>query len=420
MVGIGVGYGFVCGTVYVQQLGGTALHQGLYGGVSLAAGGAAVAAVPPLAGSLGWEAPFLFAAIAGAATLPLVFLGREVRPPGGRREIPFFELLGDRRLIRFALIHSASFGLSIVLSNWVVNVLTEGGDYGEETAGLIGAAILVLGIFSRPGGGLLVHLRPARARALLAATVAAGATGSLLLGMAPALPLALLGSVLLGIASGAPFGALVDGIGRVFPDSPGAAFGAMNTYALVLIIVGTPLVGVTLSLPGDGLIGFAAAAGFCLLAGLFLPPQDLLEPPTHERAPTPTQPPPPTSAAEPRAPDGPNTADTERLYGTSARRGLRGGWGGGAEETRRLGRELADDLGGGADRRRSRRRPRRRSKPSPRPRPRRRRPARRRRSAGPRSARRRRSSSPPPRPPPPRRRRASRAGRGAGRRARAR
>jgi predicted MFS family arabinose efflux permease len=283
VIGIGVGYGFVCGTVYVQQLGGTALHQGLYGGVSLAAGGAAVAAVPPLAGSLGWEAPFLFAAVAGAATLPLIFLGREVRPSGGgRREIPFFELLGDRRLIRFALIHSASFGLSIVLSNWVVNVLTEGGDYGEETAGLIGAMILVLGIFSRPGGGLLVHLRPARARALLVATVAAGAGGSLLLGVAPALPLALLGSVLLGIASGAPFGALVDGIGRVFPDSPGAAFGAMNTYALVLIIIGTPLVGVTLSLPGDGLIGFAAAAGLCLLAGLFLPPQDLLEPPAPE------------------------------------------------------------------------------------------------------------------------------------------
>ncbi|HYC81505.1 MAG TPA: MFS transporter, partial [Solirubrobacterales bacterium] len=205
VVGIGVGYGFVCGTVYVQQLGGTALHQGLYGGVSLAAGGAAVAVVPPLAGSLEWEAPFLFAAVAGAATLPLVFLGREVRPaPGGRREIPFFELLGDRRLIRFALIHSASFGLSIVLSNWVVSVLTEGGDYGEETAGLIGAAILVLGIFSRPGGGLLVHLRPARARALLVATVAFGAAGSLLLGIAPALPLAVLGSVLVGIASGAP------------------------------------------------------------------------------------------------------------------------------------------------------------------------------------------------------------------------
>lgn len=281
LVGIGVGYGFVCGTVYVQRLGGTALHQGIYGGVSLAAGGAAVALVPPLTGSLGWEAPFVSGAVAGAAMLPLAFLGRELRPAGGGggREVPFFELLGDPRLIRFALMHSASFGLSIVLANWVVNVLTARGGYSEETAGLIGAAILVLGIFSRPGGGLLVHLRPARARALLASTVAFGAAGSLLLGIAPALPLALLGSFLVGIASGAPFGALVDGISRVFPDSPGAAFGAMNTYALTLIIVGTPLVGITLSLPGDGLIGFAAAAGLCLIAGLFLPAQDLLEPP---------------------------------------------------------------------------------------------------------------------------------------------
>lgn len=278
LVGVGVGYGFVCGTVYVQQLGGGALHQGLYGGVSLAAGGSAVAVVPALAGSLAWRSPFLFAAVAGAATLPLIFAGREIRPVAGRREVPFFRLLGDRTLIRFALIHSASFGLSIVLSNWVVNVLTGGGGYSSGVAGAIGAMILLIGIFSRPGGGAFVHLRPRSARALLGAMVIAGAAGSLLLGLAPALPLAVLASLLLGIACGAPFGTLVAGIGRVFPDSPGAAFAAMNTYALVLIIFGTPLVGLTLSLPGNGLIGFAGAAGFWLLAAMFLPAQRTLEP----------------------------------------------------------------------------------------------------------------------------------------------
>lgn len=279
LIGIGVGYGFVCGTVYVGQLGGTALHQGLYGGVSLAAGGSAVAVVPALAGSHEWQAPFAFAAVAGAATLPLIIAGREPRPAvSGRREASFFQLLANPTLLRFAGIHAASFGLSIVLSNWVVNVLTDSGRYSEEAAGLIGAMILVLGIVSRPGGGLYVHLRPARARELLLAMVAAGAAGSLLLGLAPALPLALLGSLLVGIASGAPFGTLVDGITRIFPDSPGAAFGAMNIYALLLIIVGTPLVGLTLSLPGDGLIGFAAAAGFWLLAAFFLPSQEMLEP----------------------------------------------------------------------------------------------------------------------------------------------
>lgn len=282
LVGVGVGYGFVCGTVYVQQLGGGALHQGLYGGVSLAAGGSAVAVVPALAGSLHWRAPFLFAAVAGAATLPLILAGREIRPVAGRRELPFFKLLGDPTLIRFALIHSASFGLSIVLSNWVVNVLTGGGGYSSGIAGLVGAMILLAGIFSRPGGGAFVHVRPELSRALLMAMVVAGIVGSLLLGLAPALPLALLASLLLGIASGAPFGTLVAGIGRVYPDSPGAAFGAMNAYALIVIIVGTPLVGLTISMPGHGLIGFAAAAGFWVLAAMFLPTQQVLEPPGQE------------------------------------------------------------------------------------------------------------------------------------------
>jgi MFS family permease len=279
LVGVAVGWGFVCGSAYVHRAGGGALHQGVYGGVSLAAGGSAVASVPALAGSLDWEAPFVFAAVAGAATLPLVFLGERTRASsGGHRERSVYSLLGDSRLIRFALVHSASFGLGIVLSNWVVNVLSgDGGGYSEREAGLVGATILVLGIFSRPGGGLFVHLRPQRARALLIAVLAAGAVGSVLLGLAPALPLALLATVLIGFASGAPFGTLVAGIGRVFPDSPGAAFGAMNSYALLLITVGTPLVGLTLSLPGHGLIGFAACGAFCALAGFFVPPQRLLE-----------------------------------------------------------------------------------------------------------------------------------------------
>ncbi len=283
IVGVGVGWGFVCGSAYVQRSGGGALHQGIYGGVSLAAGGSAVAIVPALTGSLDWRAPFLFAAIAGAATLPLVFAGTAVRPAAGHpRERSAYELIRDPRLVRFALVHSASFGLGIILSNWVVNVLSGEGGYSESGAGLIGAMILVLGIFSRPGGGLFVHLRPQRARALLIAVLSAGAVGSVLLGLAPALPLALLATLFIGFSSGAPFGTLVAGIGRVFPDSPGAAFGAMNTYALALIIVGTPLVGLTLSLPGHGLIGFAACGAFCVIAGLFLPPQKLLEPPADE------------------------------------------------------------------------------------------------------------------------------------------
>lgn len=279
LIGIGVGLGFVCGTVYVQQLGGTALHQGVYGGVSLAAGGSAVAIVPVLTSELDWTAPFVFAAAAGAVSLAPALAGTSVDRMPLQREAAFVRLLANWRLIRFALVHAASFGLSIVLSNWVVTILTGKGDYSESAAGAVGAVILVLGILSRPGGGLLVHLRPQRARELLVAMAVAGACGSLLLGLAPALPLALLATTMIGIASGAPFGPLVSGIGRTFPMSPGAAFGAMNMLALVVITLGTPLIGLTFDMPGEGLIGFAAAAGLWVVAGLALPTKAMLDPP---------------------------------------------------------------------------------------------------------------------------------------------
>ncbi len=44
--------------------------------------------------------------------------------------------------------------------------------------------------------------------------------------------------------------------------------------------VAPPLMGLALSLPGGGLIGFAAVAAFWVVADLFLPSQDLFEPPT--------------------------------------------------------------------------------------------------------------------------------------------
>lgn len=276
-VGAGVGLAFVGGTAYVQQLGGGPLAQGLYGGASLGTGGAAVAAVPGFVDPFGWRAPFLSAAVVAAGALAVAVVGPTVRSDAGEDGAGFLRLLGDRRLLRFAVVQTAAFGLGIVLSNWVVTLLTRRGGYGAETAGLIGALILVLGIVGRPAGGLFAHLRPDHTRALLVVAMLAGAAGSLLLGFAPPLAPALLGSLLIGLAAGAPFGPLVAALGRAFPGSPAAAFGAMNTYALLTIVLGAPLLGLSFDLPGNGLIGFAAAAAYWALAALLVPERALLD-----------------------------------------------------------------------------------------------------------------------------------------------
>jgi MFS family permease len=271
IVGVGAGSGFIAGTAYVSKLGGTALAQGMYGGVSLSAGGIAIALIPSLDGALGWRAPFITAVAASLIAAVALLFGPPTAANPGHVETPLRALLLDNRILRFAAVQSAAFGLGIVLSNWVVTILERRGGVSDETAGAIGALIFIMGIVARPLGGLFATRRPDRARALFACGMLVGAAGTLLIGFARPISVAVAGAVLLGIATGLPFGATVTGLARAFPGAPGTAFAVANVYAIALIVVGTPLVGLTFSLPGDGLIGFVAAAALWTLTVAALP-----------------------------------------------------------------------------------------------------------------------------------------------------
>ena len=58
---------------------------------------------------------------------------------------------------------------------------------------------------------------------------------------------------------------------RARPDAPGAAVGLVNMVAALTILVGTPLVGITFSLPGDGRIGFVVLAALWAAAAASVP-----------------------------------------------------------------------------------------------------------------------------------------------------
>ena len=66
--------------------------------------------------------------------------------------------------------------------------------------------------------------------------------------------------VIAGLAAGIPFASAFAGAARMRPDAPGAAVGLVNMIAAVTILVGTPLLGLSFSLPGDGRVGFAVVA----------------------------------------------------------------------------------------------------------------------------------------------------------------
>jgi len=273
LAGIGTGFGFISGSAYVRSKSGLPFAQGLYGGVALGGGGLALAIVPWAESWIGWRAPFLTAVAVALGGLALLAAG----PPDGPRHrhprqahVPS-GVLRDVRLYRLAVLFSASLGLSVVLGNWVVTLLQREGGMGRGPAGTIGALTLVLGVVSRPLGGWILHAHPRRMRAAVGASLVGGALGTLAVAAASPPALTVAGALLIGVAAGIPFAPAFTGAARLRPDAQAASVGLVNGAASVVILVGTPLLGLAFSLPGGGRAGFAAVAVLWVVALLLLP-----------------------------------------------------------------------------------------------------------------------------------------------------
>jgi len=269
VVGLGTGFGFVSGSDYIRARGGSPFVQGIYGGSSILSPGIALALGPLLAEWVGFRAPYLSAiVVVGVCAAVLAFAPaaeRTIRHAGERLEAGFFR---DRRLYRLVAIHAMSFGFSVIVGNWIVTLLEHHGR-SKGVAAAAGSLTLLLGFFTRAGGGSLLRRRDASR--WIAASLVLGGAGAIAL----AFPLPVAGdfaaAAVIGLATGLPFAMAFTGAARARPESPGASIGFVNAWASLAIVAGTPLVGLTFSLPGDGRIGFVALGVLAALAALATP-----------------------------------------------------------------------------------------------------------------------------------------------------
>ncbi len=272
LVGLGTGVAFVAGSDYVRAAAGGPVAQGVFGGSAMAGGGLALAVVPALHGPLEWRAPF--ATALAAALVGLAVLALAPRPPRQGEEhaaASLRALLRDRRLDRLAVAHMASLGLNAVVANWAVTLLTRAGGYSLAVAGLASALTLAAGIVGRPLGGWLARRGPGPARALVATSLAAGASGTALLLPAGPLALVLAACALVGLGAGLAFAPVFAAAAALRPEGPGAAVGLVNMAGNLVIVAGTPLLGLSFALPGEGRAGFAAVAALWAAALFALP-----------------------------------------------------------------------------------------------------------------------------------------------------
>ena len=254
VVGLGTGFAFVAGSDYIRGRGGSPFLQGVYGGGSVLAPGLALAIVPVLADHVGFRAPYLSGSSsrrsARAARARAARAAHRAARGRAARLGASSATAGSIASRRSTPRRSAS---ASIVGNWVVTLLEHHG-HSKGVAAAAGSLTLLLGFFTRVAGGSLLR-RPDASR-WVAGSLVVGGAGAVALALP--LPLAALvaAAAVVGLASGVPFAMAFTGAAAARPDSPGAAVGFVNGWAALAIVAGTPLVGLTFSLPGDGRIGF--------------------------------------------------------------------------------------------------------------------------------------------------------------------
>ncbi len=286
LMGPAMALSFIGASAFIRGADGSSFAQGVFGAVSTGVGGLALAVVPTATAHFGWRAPFACGAVIALLSVPAVLAAPDVRfrRDGSAGLRSSLAMAKDRVLWKLGVIQANAFGLNAIIANWVVLLVEKNSAASIRLAGIIGAMTLVGGVVSRPLGGLLVARYPEHSRLIVSSSIALGALATTALAIGLPVTLALLATLGVGLAAGVSFGPTMDLAGRRHPGSPGAAIAFLNTGAMGLIIIGTPAVGASFSLPGDGRIGFAAIA---LIWFLSIPAASVFSAKRPARAPTP-------------------------------------------------------------------------------------------------------------------------------------
>lgn len=261
--GLGTGTCFVAGARYLAQTipsQGLARAQGYYGGSVLLGSGFVIYAVPRVAESAGWQGAFRTTASLAAAVLVLWVLAAPVPQRQAHRQVSLSTLIRHRQLWLLGLVQMASFGLVILVGSWITLLLSGQLGMTPSDAGALGSLVLLLGIVTRPLGGMLAAAMGMRL--LLAAALLMNTAGCLLLAWASSPGSALPAIVLLGTGCGLPYASLFHRAATLFPGRAGAAMGLVNMLGIVMILAGAPAIGRIADWTGGFQAGFVLLAGF--------------------------------------------------------------------------------------------------------------------------------------------------------------
>jgi len=267
-VGLGTGVSFVAGARYVADMfAGPRLHlaQGFYGASVLLGSGFVIYAIPLLSAAFGWRGAFFFtAALAAIAAVTWIWLA-PTAPQKLHQPARLASMLAHPQLWLLGIVQMASFGLVVVVGVWITTYLSKSFHLTVLEAGKIGSLVLVLGVASRPLGGVLA--RRWGARGTLRVGLALNVMACLSFGLGRgSLAHSSLGVLLLGIGAGLPYTGIFNRAAALFPARAGAAMGLVNMLGIVMILAAPPLIGQVVDWSGSFQSSFLALSAFTFAA----------------------------------------------------------------------------------------------------------------------------------------------------------
>jgi hypothetical protein len=227
--------------------------------------GFAIFVIPQVLTTIGWRGTFIATGLIAAGVLVLLLIAVPPQKIIVHSQGGFKDVFRSPQLLLLGLMHMASLGLLIVVGTWIALLLQQNLGLPVTEAGILGSMPLLLGIISRPLGGLVAA--STGARPLLVTSFVMTALGCFLLAAVTSYIPSMVGIVLIGSGCGLPFATLFKRAAALFPGSAGAAMGLVNMMGIAMIVVGAPLAGYAAQLSGSYRLSFGALGLFSLTVG---------------------------------------------------------------------------------------------------------------------------------------------------------
>ncbi len=272
IIGIGTGSAFIAGARYVPTFfAGKEIQwaQGVYGGSVLLGSGFVIYGVPQLLAAVGWHGVFFVTGgMAGVFAVLWHFFAPDTPSHTASPKIAWANVLANPNIWLLSWAQLGSFGVIIAAGVWVNTMLIKSVHLDPKTAGMVGSIVLLLGIFSRPLGGIILGRKILSTKALLVLAGAGLALGFAWMGLSTTMGTATLAIILTGIMAGLPFAGIFNGARDNCPDTPGVAMGFVNAWGAVGVMVLPPVIGRLVDITGTFVSGFYVLAAVALAASL--------------------------------------------------------------------------------------------------------------------------------------------------------